>query len=86
MVWEASRSVKIPVIGIGGIMHADDAIEFMLAGATAVQVGTGNFMNPAVTGEIVQGIVTYLEKKDINTVRDIIGGFHGRAIHNNLND
>jgi dihydroorotate dehydrogenase (NAD+) catalytic subunit len=78
MVWEASQAVKIPVIGIGGIMNASDAIEFMLAGATAVQVGTGNFSNPTVTVEIIDGIRQYLERKGIQNVMNIIGGVRGR--------
>jgi len=85
MVWEASRSVKIPVIGIGGIIKAEDAIEFMLAGASAVQVGTGNFLNPFATVEIINGLWTYLEKKGINHVKDIIGGLNGKSSHNNIN-
>jgi len=79
MVWEASSAVRIPVIGIGGIMKADDAIEFILAGASAIQVGTGNFLNPGVTVEIIDGIVTYLEKQGINDVKDIVGGVNGRS-------
>jgi dihydroorotate dehydrogenase (NAD+) catalytic subunit len=83
MVWEASKAVSIPVIGIGGIMKADDAIEFMLAGASAIQVGTGNFLNPAATEEIIKGIVTYLGKQGINDVKDIVGGMNGRSsLHN----
>ena len=74
MVWEASRSVTIPVIGIGGILNAPDAIEFMLAGASAVQVGTGNFLNPRVTSEIIRDLSAYLERKNIRAVKDIIGG------------
>ncbi len=85
MVWEASRSIKIPVIGIGGIIKAEDAIEFMLAGASAVQVGTGNFLNPSATVEIINGIWTYLEKKGISYVKDIIGGLDGKSSHNNIN-
>jgi dihydroorotate dehydrogenase (NAD+) catalytic subunit len=78
MVWEASKAVSIPVIGIGGIMKTDDAIEFMLAGASAIQVGTGNFLNPSATTEIIDGIVTYLGKRGINDVKDIVGGMNGR--------
>lgn len=78
MVWEVYRVVKIPIIGIGGIMNADDAIEFMLAGATAVAVGTANFVNPAATISIINGIEHYLERKGINSVKEIIGGMkHG---------
>lgn len=76
MVWEASKSVKIPVIGIGGIMDAGDAIEFLLAGATAIQIGTGNFLNPMATVEVVNGIVTYLKKNSINNIKEIIGGLN----------
>lgn len=76
MVWEASKAVKIPVIGIGGIINFSDAIEFMLAGAHAVQVGTGNFLNPAVTVDIIDGLKQYLERKGLKNVRDIIGKVH----------
>jgi dihydroorotate dehydrogenase (NAD+) catalytic subunit len=86
MVWEASRAVTIPVIGIGGIIKADDAIEFMLAGAKAIQVGTGNFLNPGATVEILDGIVTYLKKQGINDVEDIVGGMNGKSsLHNSHN-
>ncbi|MFZ3135997.1 MAG: dihydroorotate dehydrogenase [Thermodesulfovibrionales bacterium] len=85
MVWEASQSVRIPVIGIGGIINAQDAIEFMLAGATAIQVGTGNFINPMATIEIIHGIRSYSEGKNIDNIRDIIGSVHGTAGHNNIN-
>jgi dihydroorotate dehydrogenase (NAD+) catalytic subunit len=78
MVWEAARSVAIPVIGIGGIVKTEDAIEFMLAGATAVQVGTGNFINPEATAEILQGIMIYLRKKGIHTVTNIVGKVYGK--------
>ncbi len=76
MVWEASKSVKIPVIGIGGIMNSKDAIEFMLAGATAIQVGTANFINPKTTVEIIEGIEGYLKKKNIRNITDIIGAIN----------
>ena len=85
MVWEASQSVRIPVIGIGGIINAQDAIEFMLAGATAIQVGTGNFINPMATIEIIHGIRSYSEGKNIDDIRDIIGSVDGAAGHNNIN-
>ncbi len=83
LVWEVSQAVKIPVIGIGGIMNASDAIEFMLAGASAVQVGTGNFLNPALSLDIIDGIKQYLEKKDLQSVKDIIGGAHVKKPNNN---
>jgi dihydroorotate dehydrogenase (NAD+) catalytic subunit len=83
MVWEAFRAVKIPLIGVGGIMNVRDAIEFMLAGATAVQVGTGNFVRPTATAEIAEGLWTYLEKKGINNLKDIIGGVNGASTNSN---
>ena len=62
MVWQVSKAVKIPVIGLGGIMNARDAIEFLLAGATAIQIGTANFIDPAVTVKVVNGINEYLDR------------------------
>ncbi|MEW6213841.1 MAG: dihydroorotate dehydrogenase [Nitrospirota bacterium] len=76
MVWEAYNAVKIPIIGMGGIMNAGDAIEFMLAGATAVAAGTANFVNPRVTVEIISGIEAYLKKKGILDVKELIGGLN----------
>ena len=73
MVWQVYNSVKIPVIGIGGIMNATDAIEFMLAGATAVQIGTANFIDPGVTVKVINGIEDYLVDKDITDVNDLVG-------------
>ena len=86
MVWEASKAVKIPVIGIGGIINAEDAIEFILAGATAIEVGTANFVNPRATIEITKGIEAYLQRKGILDVKDIIGGMDGTRPYNNFND
>lgn len=85
MVWEAHSAVNIPIIGIGGIMNAEDAIEFMLAGATAIEVGTANFVNPGATTEIVRGIEAYLTKKSILDVKELIGGMDGTRPYNNLN-
>lgn len=76
MVWEVSQRVEIPVIGIGGIMGADDAIEFILAGASAVQIGTANLINPKTAIEVISGIRTYLIKHRISRVQKIIGLFH----------
>jgi dihydroorotate dehydrogenase (NAD+) catalytic subunit len=73
MVWEASKAVRIPVIGIGGIMNAEDAIEFMLAGAMAVEVGTANFVNPRVTVEIINGLEAYLKKNGVFDIKELIG-------------
>jgi len=86
MVWEAARAVSIPVIGIGGIINAGDAVEFLLAGATAVQVGTGNFLNPGATMEIIEGIQMYLKRKKIRDIKKVIGGLHGTAPDHNLNN
>lgn len=74
MVWEASRSVRIPIIGMGGIMNHEDAIEFILAGATAVAVGTANFVNPLVTMDIISGITEFLKENGIRSVKEMIGG------------
>ncbi|MDM8550185.1 dihydroorotate dehydrogenase [Desulfobacterales bacterium HSG2] len=73
MVWQTAQSVKIPVIGIGGIMTASDALEFLIAGATAVQVGTANFVNPRATIEIIEGMEAFLTERKISGVTDIIG-------------
>ena len=85
MVWEAHGAVKIPIIGIGGIMSAEDAIEFMLAGATAVEVGTANFVNPGATTKIIEGIEAYLTRKGILDVKELIGVMDGTQSFNNLN-
>ena len=73
MVYQASHAVKIPVIGMGGIATAEDAIEFLLAGATAVSVGAVNFMNPYATVEIVDGIEQYMTKYGVEDVQELIG-------------
>lgn len=73
MVYQTAQAVKIPIIGMGGIMNAADAIEMMLAGATAVSVGTANFQNPAVTMEIVEGIERYMEKYHVSDIKELIG-------------
>ncbi|MCR5753905.1 MAG: dihydroorotate dehydrogenase [Acetatifactor sp.] len=73
MVYQASHAVKIPVIGMGGIATADDAIEFMMAGASAISVGAMNFVNPYATSEIVDGIEAYMRQYKINDLKDIIG-------------
>ena len=73
MVWQVAKAVQIPVIGLGGIMNGRDALEFMLAGATAVEVGTANFINPAVTVEIVDYINDYCQRHGIDYINTIIG-------------
>lgn len=85
MVWEASHAVSIPIIGIGGIMNEQDAIEFFLAGATAIQVGTANFVNPEATVHIINGIEDYLKRKDIYDIKEVIAGLDGKS-SNNFND
>lgn len=73
MVWQAANAVKIPVIGMGGIASFEDALEFIMAGATLVSVGTANFRNPHVTEEIVEGIEGYLERNNISDICELIG-------------
>ena len=73
MVYQAAHAVKIPVIGMGGISTAEDAIEFMLAGATAVSVGAANFFNPYATEEIVDGIEAYMKQYHVEDIRELIG-------------
>jgi dihydroorotate dehydrogenase (NAD+) catalytic subunit len=73
MVWQVARAVKVPVLGIGGIMTAADALEFILAGATAVQVGTANFLEPGVSARIAREMEQYLEDNGIGDIRDLIG-------------
>jgi dihydroorotate dehydrogenase (NAD+) catalytic subunit len=72
MVWQVVQAVKVPVVGIGGIMTAKDALEFLIAGAVAVQVGTANFINPHATTDIIDGIETFLMERNISDVSDII--------------
>lgn len=73
MVWQVAHAVKIPVIGLGGIMTAEDAIEFLMAGATAIEVGTANFIDPCASVKIAEGINRWLDKQGVADVHDIIG-------------
>ena len=73
MVWQVAKAVKIPVIGLGGICSATDAIEFLLAGASAIQIGTANFIDPSISEKVVDGIEDYLARHGFNSVEDIIG-------------
>lgn len=73
MVWQVAKAVKIPVIGLGGISNATDALEFLMAGATAIQIGTANFLDPAVTMKVIDGINTWLDTHGVKNVHDIIG-------------
>ncbi len=77
MVYQAAQAVKIPVIGMGGIMTAADALEFILAGASAVAVGAANFINPYATAEIIKGIEEYMERQHISDITDLIGAVTG---------
>lgn len=73
MVWQVAKAVKIPVVGLGGIMNAVDAVEFLLAGASAIEIGTANFIDPAVTVKVARGIDEYLERHGCSSVTEIIG-------------
>ncbi len=73
MVWQVAHAVSIPVIGMGGITTATDAVEFLLAGASAIEIGTANFLDPAVTLKVIQGIDAYLERHGFSSVKEIIG-------------
>ena len=73
MVWEVYQKVKIPIIGMGGIMDTPSALEFFLAGASAISVGTANFINPGVAGEIISGLKEYLSKNKIKDIKQLIG-------------
>ncbi len=73
MVWQVANAVKIPVIGLGGIMTAEDAIEFIMAGATAVEIGTANFIDPTVTMKVIDGINNWLDNHGVKDIHEIIG-------------
>ncbi|MBW1743695.1 MAG: dihydroorotate dehydrogenase [Deltaproteobacteria bacterium] len=73
MVWEVAQTVRVPVIGIGGIANAKDVLEFMIVGASAVQVGTANFFNPQATMEIIHGLSSYLKENNIGEIGEIVG-------------
>lgn len=74
MVWQVAKAVKIPVIGLGGISSATDAIEFLLAGASAIQIGTANFIDPAISAKVAKGIVEYCERQGVKDVNELVGG------------
>ena len=73
MVWQVAQVVKIPIVGVGGIMNATDALEFMMVGATAVQVGTANFVNPGSSMAIIDGIQTWLQREGLDDIKQLIG-------------
>jgi len=76
LVWDAAKAVKIPIIGMGGIQNASDAIEFMLAGATAVAVGTANFYEPQTALQVIAGLQEFMQRKHVADVREIVGSLH----------
>ena len=76
MVYQVAGAVKIPILGMGGIQNTEDALEFLMAGATMVAVGTANFFNPYATSEIVDGLEAYAKKEKLNHISDIIGCVH----------
>lgn len=78
MVYQTAQAVKIPIVGMGGIQNAEDAIEMILAGATAVSVGTANFHDPAVTEKIVKGIAEYMERYQVEDIKDLVGAVRER--------
>jgi len=73
MVWQVAKAVKIPVVGMGGIMNAQDALEFIIAGATAVQIGTANFIDPSISVKVLEGIEDYLIRHQCTSIKDITG-------------
>jgi dihydroorotate dehydrogenase (NAD+) catalytic subunit len=79
MVWECRQAVKLPIIGMGGIVTATDALEFIIAGADAVQVGTANFVHPLLWTEMIAGIGAYLDRHHITRVADLVGTMKTKA-------
>ena len=73
MVWQAAKAVKIPVVGMGGIMTGDDAIEFLLAGASSVSVGTASFINPEAAVDVIKGIEKHMQRYKYSNMNQIIG-------------
>ncbi len=73
MVWQASQAVRLPICGIGGIATAEDAVKFLLCGATAVQVGTANYLNPRAAADVAEGLVAWAEAHGVERLADLIG-------------
>jgi dihydroorotate dehydrogenase (NAD+) catalytic subunit len=73
MVWQIAKAVKIPIVGIGGITTAEDALEFMVAGATAVAIGTANFVNPSVSLEVIEGIAEFMRREKLSSIKELVG-------------
>ena len=76
MVYQTAQAVSVPIIGMGGVATAEDALELILAGATAVAVGTANFRNPTATLEVIDGIAAYMERQKVEDIRELIGAVH----------
>jgi dihydroorotate dehydrogenase (NAD+) catalytic subunit len=76
MVYQVFKAVNIPIVGCGGITNAHDAIEFFMAGATAIEVGTASFMNPRAPMDVLEGIGKYLQENKIDDLRELIGAAH----------
>ncbi|MDE6322793.1 MAG: nitronate monooxygenase, partial [Paramuribaculum sp.] len=76
MVWQTAKAVNIPVVGLGGIMNGRDAIEFMLAGATAIEVGTANFIDPTATVRIIEYMEDYCSRHGVNDIRELVGSIN----------
>ncbi len=74
MVWQVAKAVKVPVVGLGGISSTENAIEFLLAGASAIEIGTANFIDPAISGKVARGLKEYCEKNGIEDIHELIGG------------
>jgi len=79
MVYECRQTVKIPILGMGGIAEARDVVEFMIAGADAVQVGTANFVDPMIWSKLLDGLADYLKRHDVARVSDLVGSLDTRA-------
>jgi dihydroorotate dehydrogenase (NAD+) catalytic subunit len=73
MVWDVYKAVKVPIVGLGGIMNATDAIEFILAGSTAIQIGTANYIDPAISIKVLEGIEDYMEKQGVKAILELVG-------------
>ena len=80
MVWDVYNNVDIPVIGVGGIMDYKDAVEFMICGATAVQIGTATFVNPKASLEVIDGIAGYCAKNNVTHIKELVGSLNAGAL------
>ena len=79
MVWEVYNEVNIPVVGLGGIFSTDDALEFIIVGASAIQIGTAHFVNPRTAIEVITGIENYLKDHKMNNIQDLVGSLDTSA-------